>query len=43
MDAEVEGYSRQIRSLLERICACLDGLSEAQLNWRPSTDGANSA
>jgi len=43
MDAEVEGYSRRVRSLLERVCACLEGLSEAQLDWRPSVDGANSA
>ena len=43
MDAEIESYSRQIRSLLERVRACLEGLSEAQLNWRPPIDGANSA
>ncbi len=43
MDAEIEAYSRQIMSLLARICASLEGLSEAQLNWRPPIDGANSA
>jgi uncharacterized damage-inducible protein DinB len=42
MDAEIESLSRQIRSILERVCACLDGLNEAQLNWRPPIDGANS-
>jgi len=42
MDAEIESLSRQIRSILERVCACLDGLNEAQLNWRPPVDGANS-
>jgi uncharacterized damage-inducible protein DinB len=42
MEAEIESYSRQIRSILERVCACLDGLSEAQLNRRPPVDGANS-
>jgi uncharacterized damage-inducible protein DinB len=42
MDAEIESLSRQIRSILERVCACLDGLSEAQLNWRPPVDGGNS-
>ena len=42
MDAEIESCSRQIRSLLDRVCACLEGLSEAQLNWRPATDGGNS-
>jgi hypothetical protein len=43
MDAEIEGYRRQIQSLLERVCACLEGLSEEQLNWRPPVHGANSA
>ncbi len=43
MDAEIEAYSRQIRSLLDRLCACLEGLNESQLNWRPPLDGANSA
>ena len=43
MEAEIESYSRQIRSILERVCACLDGLSEAQLNWKPPIGGANSA
>jgi uncharacterized damage-inducible protein DinB len=42
MDAEIESLSRQIRSILERVCACLDGLNEAQLNWRPPIEGANS-
>jgi hypothetical protein len=42
VNAEIEVYSRQIRSLLERVLACLEGLSEAQLNWRPPTEGANS-
>ncbi len=43
MGAEIEAYSQQIRSLLDRVCASLEGLSEAQLNWRPPIDGANSA
>jgi uncharacterized damage-inducible protein DinB len=43
MDAEIEGYRRQIQSLLRRVCACLQGLSEAQLNWRAPMPGANSA
>lgn len=42
MDAEIESLSRQVRSILERVCACLEGLSEAQFNWRPPIDGANS-
>lgn len=43
MDAEVDAYSQQIRSLLARVCACLEGLSESQLNRRPPIEGANSA
>ncbi len=43
MDAGIEVYSRQIRSLLDRICASLEGLSESQLNWQPPIEGANSA
>lgn len=43
MNPEIEAYSRQIRSLLKRVVAGLEGLTEAQLNWRPPTEGANSA
>lgn len=43
MDAEVDAYSRRIRSLLERVCGTLPGLSEQQPERRPPTDGANSA
>ncbi len=43
MNAEIETYSRWIRSLLKRVLACLEGLSEEQLNWRPTIEGANSA
>ena len=43
MDAEIEVYSRQIRSLLDCICASVEGLSDSQLNWQPTIDGANSA
>ncbi len=43
MDSEIETYSRWIRSLLKRALACLEGLSEAQLNRRPPIEGANSA
>ncbi len=43
MDAKIEAYSRQIRSLLNRVCASLEGLSEMQMNWRPPIEGANSA
>ena len=42
MDGEIESLSRQIRSVLERVTACLEGLSETQLNWKPPIDGGNS-
>jgi uncharacterized damage-inducible protein DinB len=43
VNPEIEVYTHQIQSLLERVLACLEGLSEAQLNWRPPIEGANSA
>ncbi len=42
MDAETEAIGHQLQSILTRLCDCLEGLSEAQLNWRPPIDGANS-
>jgi uncharacterized damage-inducible protein DinB len=42
MGTEIESLSRQIRSILERVSECLEGLNEAQLNWRPPVDGCNS-
>jgi hypothetical protein len=43
MDGEIDTLGRQIRSILDRVCGSLDGLSDAQLNWRPPIPGANSA
>lgn len=43
MDAEIGTCAGQIQSLLARAGECLDGLSDAQLNWRPPIEGANSA
>jgi hypothetical protein len=43
MNAEIAAYDGYIRARLERAVACLDGLTESQLNWRPAIDGANSA
>ena len=43
MDTEIESYSRLLQLIVKRLCASLEGMSEAQLNWRPPTDGANSA
>jgi uncharacterized damage-inducible protein DinB len=42
MDAEIGTYSRELQSLLARVCGCLDGLDEAQLNWRPPVAAGNS-
>ena len=42
MDAEMESLSRQIQSILGRVTACLEGLSETQQNWKPPIDGGNS-
>jgi hypothetical protein len=39
---EMDGYYRFISDSLDRMIACLDGLDEGQLNWRPPADGANS-
>ena len=43
MNAEIAAYDASIRTRLEGAVACLDGLTESQLNWRPAIDGANSA
>jgi hypothetical protein len=39
---EMDSYFRFISDSLDRLIACLDGLDEAQLNWHPPVDGANS-
>jgi hypothetical protein len=43
MTSEIAVCTGQLRSLLDRLCGTVQGLSEAQLNWRPPIDGANSA
>ncbi|MGA2284724.1 MAG: DinB family protein [Dehalococcoidia bacterium] len=43
MTTEVQTLSHQIRSLLTRVAEAVQGLSQSQLNWRPSIAGANSA
>jgi uncharacterized damage-inducible protein DinB len=40
-DKETESFWRYIRSSVDRILACLDGLGEDDLNWRP-IESANS-
>jgi hypothetical protein len=42
MNAKVAAYNESIRLRLDAV-ACLDGLTEAQINWRPSLGEGNSA
>ncbi len=42
MTDEIEALNAEIRSLLARVSASVDGLTAAQLNWRPSVPQANS-
>lgn len=43
MRAELETYAGELRWILDQIVVALDGLTPAQLNWRPATGAANSA
>ena len=43
MDDEVTVYASQFTSLLRRLGRTVEGLSEAELNWRPPAPDANSA
>jgi hypothetical protein len=43
MPSEAEELSERLAGVLAAIGASLDGMSEAQLNWRPPLPGANSA
>ncbi|MEE8337468.1 MAG: DinB family protein [Dehalococcoidia bacterium] len=43
MDDEVTVYASQLSSLLRRLAGTVEGLSEAELNWRPPAPDANSA
>ncbi len=43
MNAEIAAYDAYIRDRLSLAVDCLSDLTEAQLNWRPPIDGANSA
>ncbi len=42
MNTEIASYEETIRTRLEAVVACLDGLTEAQINWRPTLDEGNS-
>lgn len=43
MNAELAAFRDSIDRRLREICDALDGLTPAQLNYRPDIDGANSA
>ncbi len=43
METEVTIYASQFSSLLRRVGQTVEGLSEAELNWRPPAPDANSA
>jgi len=43
VNAELAAYRASIDGRLRQICDALDGLTPAQLNYRPGIDGANSA
>ncbi len=42
MTGELDLYLTQVRRLLDRVCATIEGLDEARLNWRPAAPQANS-
>lgn len=43
MNPEVAAYDASIRERLALAVGCLDGLTEAQINWRPAVADGNSA
>ena len=42
MTGELPLYGSELRQLLDRLCATVEGLDEPQLNWRPPTADSNS-
>jgi hypothetical protein len=42
VNAEADAFKRYICGSLARIVACMDGLSEAEIGWRPAAENANS-
>ena len=42
MTGELALYVSELRHLLDRLCATVEGLDEGQLNWRPRTSDSNS-
>ena len=43
MNAEIVSYEESIRTRLQAVIGCLDGLTEPQINWRPTVAEGNSA
>lgn len=39
---EIEQYIKELRKLFDRLCRSVEGLSDEQLNWRPSVAQTNS-
>ena len=42
MNVEISLYAAELHRLLDKLAASVEGLEEAQLNWRPPLPGANS-
>ncbi len=42
MTGELAVYSTELKQLLDRLCATVEGLDEGLLNWRPPTSDSNS-
>lgn len=42
MNPEIALYASELERILDKLCASVQGLSEAQLNWRPPAPDANS-
>ena len=40
--AEIETYARELGWVLDQVCVALEGLTAAQLAWRPATEASNS-
>lgn len=43
MTGELAVYRTELKTLLDRLCASVEGLDQAQLNWRSPTSDSNSA
>ncbi len=43
MNPEIQSYARELSWTLEEFCVILNGLTDAQLSWKPDTGEANNA